>query len=143
MWTLGILPTLTIYMPPADYLFLDDDLATSPDAVNQAFLSPFNARVNRFNNLMLDKIQDREQTYLKNGKRWAKFPYLAPQYLPSVSSSMHSHSSPDPGQTQQASPQTPVSTKRSLRDLWDRSDIDDINTAEGPSPIGYTSPNAG
>ena len=36
----------------ADYLFLDDHLAASPDAVNRAFLSPFNERVDRFNELM-------------------------------------------------------------------------------------------
>jgi hypothetical protein len=48
----------------ADYLFLDDDLATSPDAVNRSFLSPFNARVDRFNDLMLDKIQDWERSML-------------------------------------------------------------------------------
>jgi hypothetical protein len=36
------------------------------------------------------------------------------------------------GSTQQASPQTPVPNKLSIRDLWDRTDIDDINTAEGP-----------
>jgi hypothetical protein len=94
MWTLGILPTLTIYMPPADYLFLDDDLATSPDAVNQAFLSPFNARVNRFNNLMLDKIQDREQSMLNfflcvhlllRGDLFHKFLGPAPIHHPSLS----------------------------------------------------------
>jgi len=37
-----------------------DDLATSPEAVNRAFLSPFNERVDRFNDLMLDKIEGTE-----------------------------------------------------------------------------------
>jgi len=40
----------------ANYLFMDDNLATSPDAVHRAFLSPFNERVDRFNDLMLDKV---------------------------------------------------------------------------------------
>jgi hypothetical protein len=44
----------------ADYLFLDDGLATPPEAVNRAFLSPFNERVDRFNDLMLDKIEGTE-----------------------------------------------------------------------------------
>ena len=46
----------------ADYLFLDDHLAASPDAVNRAFLSPFNERVDRFNELMLDRVPDAEQS---------------------------------------------------------------------------------
>jgi hypothetical protein len=46
----------------ADYLFMDDKLATSPDAVRRAFLSPFNELVDRLNELMLDKIQDRERS---------------------------------------------------------------------------------
>jgi hypothetical protein len=41
----------------ADYLFMDNNLATPSDAVRLAFLSPFNE-------LMLDKIQDRERSML-------------------------------------------------------------------------------
>jgi hypothetical protein len=40
----------------ARFLFLDDSLATSPDAVRRAFLSPFNARVDVFNQLLLDSL---------------------------------------------------------------------------------------
>jgi hypothetical protein len=40
----------------ARFLFLDDSLATSPDAVRRAFLSPFNARVDIFNQLLLDSL---------------------------------------------------------------------------------------
>jgi hypothetical protein len=40
----------------ADFLFLDENLATSPAAVQRAFLSPFNARVDAFNQLMLSHI---------------------------------------------------------------------------------------
>lgn len=47
----------------ANYLFMDDNLATSPDAVHRAFLSPFNERVDRFNDLMLDKVNGDHRTY--------------------------------------------------------------------------------
>ncbi|KAN0066774.1 PIF1-like helicase domain containing protein [Elaphomyces granulatus] len=47
----------------ANYLFMDDNLATSPDAVRRAFLSPFNERVDRFNDLMLDKVDGDHRTY--------------------------------------------------------------------------------
>jgi len=40
----------------ADFLFLDDSLATSLVAVQRAFLSPFNIWVDRFNQLMLNHI---------------------------------------------------------------------------------------
>ena len=40
----------------ASFLFLDDALQTSPAAVHRAFLSPFNARVDIFNTLMLDHL---------------------------------------------------------------------------------------
>jgi hypothetical protein len=47
----------------ANYLFMDDNLITSPDAVRRAFLGPFNERVDRFNELMLDKIDGDHKTY--------------------------------------------------------------------------------
>jgi hypothetical protein len=40
----------------ADFLFLDDNLATSPAAVQRAFLSPFNIQVDGFNQLILSHI---------------------------------------------------------------------------------------
>lgn len=40
----------------ASFLFLNDVLQTSPAAVHRAFLSPFNARVDIFNTLMLDHL---------------------------------------------------------------------------------------
>ncbi|OOQ86332.1 hypothetical protein PEBR_21927 [Penicillium brasilianum] len=40
----------------ANSLFLDDALQTSPDAVQRAFLSPFNARVDSFNGRMLEYL---------------------------------------------------------------------------------------
>jgi hypothetical protein len=40
----------------ANFLFLDDALQTSPAAVQRAFLSPFNARVDLFNGLMLEHV---------------------------------------------------------------------------------------
>jgi hypothetical protein len=40
----------------AELLFTNDNLTASPDAVTRAFLSPFNARVNEFNRLILDKL---------------------------------------------------------------------------------------
>jgi hypothetical protein len=46
----------------ARHLFLDEDLATSPDAVQRAFLSPFNSRVEQFNQLMLDKIEGQPES---------------------------------------------------------------------------------
>jgi hypothetical protein len=89
------------------------------------------------------------RAYLKNGKRWAKFPSLAAQTRMLVVgkicgvttrdrdlailvdgftflSGNNNHSS-----SQLTSPKTPLSTKRSLKDLWDRTDLcdDDI----GPS----------
>ena len=87
------------------------------------------------------------RAYLKNGKRWAKFPYLAPQtrmlVVGKVCGSTHKDRylgvlvdgftflNGTDGSTQQAPPQTPMSNKRSRRDLWDRADIEDID--EGPS----------
>jgi hypothetical protein len=40
----------------ADFLFLDKNLATSLAAVQRAFLSPFNAWVDAFNQLILSHI---------------------------------------------------------------------------------------
>ena len=37
----------------ANFLFLDDDVYNASDVVDRAFLSPFNARVDAFNDLML------------------------------------------------------------------------------------------
>jgi hypothetical protein len=37
----------------ARFLFLDDNIVTSPNAVHRAFLSPFNAGVDQFNELLL------------------------------------------------------------------------------------------
>jgi hypothetical protein len=39
-----------------DFLFLDENLVTSPAMVQRAFLSPFNAQVDAFNQLMLSHI---------------------------------------------------------------------------------------
>jgi hypothetical protein len=47
----------------ARYLFLDENLATSPAAVIRAFLSPFNSRVDEFNRLMLNSIQGHERKF--------------------------------------------------------------------------------
>jgi hypothetical protein len=46
----------------ARFLFLDESLATSEAAVRRAFLSPFNARVDIFNQLMLDTISGTAST---------------------------------------------------------------------------------
>jgi hypothetical protein len=40
----------------ARFLFLDDNIATSPNAVHRAFLSPFNAGVDQFNELLLANV---------------------------------------------------------------------------------------
>jgi hypothetical protein len=40
----------------AKFLFLNDSATTSVDAVERSFLSPFNARVDAFNQLMLENI---------------------------------------------------------------------------------------
>jgi hypothetical protein len=40
----------------ADFLFLDENLVTSLAMVQRAFLSPFNAQVDAFNQLMLSHI---------------------------------------------------------------------------------------
>jgi hypothetical protein len=37
----------------ARFLFLDNNIATLPNAMHRAFLSPFNARVDQFNELLL------------------------------------------------------------------------------------------
>jgi len=47
----------------ARYLFLNENLATSPAAVNRAFLSPFNTRVDEFNRLMLNSIEGHERKF--------------------------------------------------------------------------------
>jgi len=89
------------------------------------------------------------RTYLKNGKRWAKFPFLAAQSRLIVVGKLCGFTTSTTGDRllavladncnflsshdslQQPLPQTPQSTKHSLRDLWDRSDIDDGDI--GPS----------
>jgi hypothetical protein len=43
----------------ADFLFLHDSVSTSAAAVQRAFLSPFNARVDLFNRLMLEQLPGR------------------------------------------------------------------------------------
>jgi hypothetical protein len=43
----------------ADFLFLQDSVPTSVAAVQRSFLSPFNARVDLFNRLMLERIPGR------------------------------------------------------------------------------------
>lgn len=48
----------------ANFLFLDDALQTSPHAVRRAFLSPFNARVDLFNSLMLEHLSGPASNFL-------------------------------------------------------------------------------
>jgi hypothetical protein len=43
------------------FLFLDDSIAIPEDAVGRSFLSPFNTRVDMFNQLMLDMLLGVEQ----------------------------------------------------------------------------------
>jgi hypothetical protein len=38
------------------FLFLDNNIATSPNIMHRAFLSPFNARVDQFNELLLANV---------------------------------------------------------------------------------------
>jgi hypothetical protein len=40
----------------ARFLFLDNNIVTLPNAVHRAFLSPFNARVDQFNELLLANV---------------------------------------------------------------------------------------
>jgi hypothetical protein len=40
----------------AEFVSPNDNLTASPDAVTRTFLSPFNARVNGFNQLVLNKL---------------------------------------------------------------------------------------
>ncbi|KAN0085389.1 PIF1-like helicase domain containing protein [Elaphomyces granulatus] len=47
----------------ADFLFLEDDVYNASDVVDRAFLSPFNARVDGFNDLMLRHLPGEETTY--------------------------------------------------------------------------------
>jgi hypothetical protein len=87
------------------------------------------------------------RAYLKNGKRWAKFPFLAAQSRMIVVGRICGYTL-GPNRllcvlvdsfnflggndvSQPSVPQTPQSAKRSLRDLWDRSDVDDGSI--GPS----------
>jgi hypothetical protein len=44
----------------ADFLFLEDDVYNASDVVDRAFLSPFNARVDGFNDLMLRHLPGEE-----------------------------------------------------------------------------------
>ncbi|KAF3405665.1 ATP-dependent DNA helicase PIF1 [Penicillium rolfsii] len=47
----------------ADFLFPQDSVSTSAAAVQRAFLSPFNARVDLFNRLILERLPGRAETY--------------------------------------------------------------------------------
>ncbi|KAJ6003691.1 hypothetical protein N7522_006383 [Penicillium canescens] len=47
----------------ADFLFPQDSVSTSAAAVQHAFLSPFNARVDLFNKLILERLPGRAETY--------------------------------------------------------------------------------
>jgi hypothetical protein len=64
----------------ANILFLDDALQTSPAAVQRAFLSPFNARVDLFNGLMLEHV---------SGPASISLPLLAVLSFPLLSFSLH------------------------------------------------------
>jgi hypothetical protein len=87
---------------------------------------------------------------VKNGKRWAKFPFLANNTRMIVVGKVCGWARRDrhlavlvddfkfvggtDNFSQSGSPQTPLSNKRTVPDLWDRSNVDDIG-AEGPSKV--------
>jgi hypothetical protein len=88
------------------------------------------------------------RAFLKNGKRWAKFPFLTNNTRMIVVGKVCGWTSRDrhlavlvddfkfvggtDNFSQSGSPQTPLSNKRTVSDLWDRSNVDDIG-AEGSS----------
>jgi hypothetical protein len=106
----------------------------------------YDFRVVTYDSTTKTQAQFTIRAYLKNGKRWRNFPFLANQTRMVVSGKVCGITSNDRhlavlvdnfnflsgseiplSSSLQSSPQTPLSTKRTIRDLWDRTDVDGLS----------------
>ena len=105
-----------------------------------ATLLHYDFRVVTYNAATKTQAQFTVRAYLKNGRRWANFPFLRNQtrmvvigkvcgvtsndrYLAVLVDNFNFLSSDELSASSLQSPATPLSTKR---DLWDRSDVDKV-----------------